>query len=201
MSEALIAAHREIAALAPYLHLPIQSGSDRMLAAMNRKHRAATISTSSRACAGRGRTSRCRPISSSAIPARATRISMQTLAVVREVGFASAYAFKYSPRPGTPAAEMPSQIDEATKTRAARRAAGAARSAAAGLQSRRGRAPAGGAVREPGASSRSTRRPLALYAGRRRRRRGVADRRPGGASKSSAVGPNSLIGRIVAPPS
>ena len=74
MDDALIAAHRDLPELMPFLHLPVQSGSDRMLAAMNRRHTAdqyrRTVERLRRA-----RTWRCPPISSSAFPARATRIS------------------------------------------------------------------------------------------------------------------------------
>ena len=117
MSDDLIAAHRDIPTLAPYLHLPVQSGSDSVLKSMNRRHRVAEyldIVASVRAA---------RPdiaFSSDFIvgyPGETDADFDQTLALVRAVGFASAYAFKYSPRPGTPAAEMSSQIDEATKAR------------------------------------------------------------------------------------
>ena len=102
-----------------------------------------------------------------------------TLALIRAVGFASSYAFKYSARPGTPAAEAPGQIGAATKDRAARPPSGAARGAAAGVQ------PGGvgrrldGSVREARPPRRPGDRPLALYAGGVRRRAAVADRRHG----------------------
>ena len=125
MSEDLIRAHAEIDALAPYLHLPVQSGSDRILAAMNRRQRrASNISKSSRACGARGPTSRSPRISSSAFPARPTPISRPRSHLVREVGFASAYAFKYSPRPGTPAADAEEQVAPRGQDRAARASAG-----------------------------------------------------------------------------
>jgi tRNA-2-methylthio-N6-dimethylallyladenosine synthase len=116
MSESLIAAHRDIEALAPYLHLPIQSGSDRILAAMNRKHSLADYLD----IVARAR--RARPdiaLSSDFIvgfPGESDADFAATLAVVREVGYASAYAFKYSPRPGTPAAELDDPIDDAVKS-------------------------------------------------------------------------------------
>jgi tRNA-2-methylthio-N6-dimethylallyladenosine synthase len=116
MSESLIAAHRDIEALAPYLHLPIQSGSDRILAAMNRKHSVADYLD----IVARAR--RARPdiaLSSDFIvgfPGESDADFATTLAVVREVGYASAYAFKYSPRPGTPAAELDDPIDNALKS-------------------------------------------------------------------------------------
>ena len=115
MSEALIAAHRDNPKLAPYLHLPIQAGSDRVLAAMNRKHRARDYLDVVQ------RVRRARPdiaLSSDFIvgfPGESDAEFRETLAIVAEVGFASAYAFKYSPRPGTPAAELDGQLDEAVK--------------------------------------------------------------------------------------
>ena len=116
MSDALIAAHRDNPKLAPYLHLPIQAGSDRILAAMNRKHRARDYLDIV------ARVRRARPdiaLSSDFIvgfPGETDADFRDTLAVVREVGFASAYAFTYSPRPGTPAADRDGQVDDAVKT-------------------------------------------------------------------------------------
>jgi tRNA-2-methylthio-N6-dimethylallyladenosine synthase len=115
MGEDLIRAHRDIPALAPYLHLPIQSGSDRILAAMNRRHSARDYLDLV------ARVRRARPdiaLSSDFIvgfPGESDADFAATLALVREVGFASSYAFKYSARPGTPAAGEEGQIDEATK--------------------------------------------------------------------------------------
>ncbi len=115
MGEDLIRAHRDVSALAPYLHLPIQSGSDRILAAMNRRH---TVRDYLDIIA---RARQARPdiaLSSDFIvgfPGENEADFEATLALVREVGFASSYAFKYSPRPGTPAAEQGDQIDEETK--------------------------------------------------------------------------------------
>ena len=117
MGDDLIRAHVEIEALAPYLHLPVQSGSDRILAAMNRRHRVRDYLDVV------ARVRRARPdiaFSSDFIvgfPGETDADFEATLALAREVGFASAYAFKYSPRPGTPAAEAAGQIDGATKAR------------------------------------------------------------------------------------
>ena len=117
MGEDLIQAHRDVPALAPYLHLPIQSGSDAVLKSMNRGHRAADyLDIVARVRAARPDIA----FSSDFIvgyPGETDADFERTLALVRTVGFASAYAFKYSPRPGTPAAEMPGQVDEATKAR------------------------------------------------------------------------------------
>ena len=115
MDEGLIAAHRDVPALMPFLHLPVQSGSDRILAAMNRRHRAEDY------LALVARLRAARPdlaLSSDFIvgyPGERDEDFEATLALVRQVGFAQAYAFKYSPRPGTPAASAPDQVDEAVK--------------------------------------------------------------------------------------
>jgi tRNA-2-methylthio-N6-dimethylallyladenosine synthase len=115
MSDDLIAAHRDIEALAPYLHLPVQSGSDRILASMNRRHRVADyIDIVTRARAARPDIA----LSSDFIvgyPGESEADFGATLDLARKVGYASSYAFKYSPRPGTPAAEMEGQVDEAAK--------------------------------------------------------------------------------------
>ncbi len=113
MDEALIAAHADIRALAPYLHLPVQSGSDRILAAMNRRHDAAAYLDTV------AKVRRARPdiaFSSDFIvgfPGETEADFEATLALVREVKFASAFAFKYSPRPGTPAADAAEQVPAA----------------------------------------------------------------------------------------
>jgi tRNA-2-methylthio-N6-dimethylallyladenosine synthase len=117
MSEDLIQAHRDVPALPPYLHLPVQSGSDDVLKSMKRRHRAAGYLD----IIGRVRAARPDIAFSSdfivGYPGETDADFDQTLALVSAVGFASAYAFKFSPRPGTPAAEMPRQVDEATKAR------------------------------------------------------------------------------------
>ncbi len=117
MDDALIAAHGDLTSLMPFLHLPVQSGSDRVLAAMNRRHPAADF----RRIVGRLRA--VRPdiaLSSDFIvghPGETAADFAATLALVREVGFAQAYSFKYSRRPGTPAAEAPGQVPEVEKDR------------------------------------------------------------------------------------
>ena len=117
MSEDLIEAHRDVPALAPYLHLPVQSGSDKVLKSMNRRHCVADyLDVVARVRAARPDIA----FSSDFIvgyPGETDADFDQTLALVSAVGFASSYAFKYSPRPGTPAAEMSGQVDEATKAR------------------------------------------------------------------------------------
>ena len=114
VDDSLIAAHRDLPALMPYLHLPVQSGSDRILAAMNRRHTAAdyhrTIEKFRSACPDMA-------FSSDFIvgfPSETDEDFAATLALVAQIGYASAYSFKYSPRPGTPAAEMEGMIDAAT---------------------------------------------------------------------------------------
>jgi tRNA-2-methylthio-N6-dimethylallyladenosine synthase len=110
MGDDLIAAHGEVEKLMPYLHLPVQSGSDRMLEAMNRQH------TRGDYLKLVGRIRAARPdiaLSSDFIvgfPGETDEDFADTLALVREVGFAQAYSFKYSPRPGTPAASARKQI-------------------------------------------------------------------------------------------
>src|SRR3954470_24877192 len=102
----LIAAHRELAALMPFVHLPVQSGSDRILAAMNRKH---TVDDYRRVI-DRFREARQDIAFSSdfivGFPGETEEDFAGTLALVTQIGYAGAYSFKYSPRRGTPAAEM-----------------------------------------------------------------------------------------------
>jgi len=110
MDEELIAAHRDEPKLMPFLHLPVQSGSDRILAAMNRRHRAADyLRIVERLRAAR----RDLALSSDFIvgfPGENEEDFAATLDLVRQVGFAGAYAFKYSARPGTPAAAKEGQV-------------------------------------------------------------------------------------------
>ncbi|MBL8587426.1 MAG: tRNA (N6-isopentenyl adenosine(37)-C2)-methylthiotransferase MiaB, partial [Methylobacteriaceae bacterium] len=113
MDAALIAAHADCAALAPFLHLPVQSGSDRILAAMNRRHDVARY----RAIVAEIRAARPDIALSSdfivGFPGETEEDFAATLALIEEIGFAAAFSFKYSPRPGTPGAEMDGQVDEA----------------------------------------------------------------------------------------
>jgi tRNA-2-methylthio-N6-dimethylallyladenosine synthase len=110
MSDALIAAHGEIDKLMPYLHLPVQSGSNRILKAMNRSHTTETyLATLDRMRAVRPDIA----LSGDFIvgfPGETEEDFSATLRLVDAVGYASAYSFKYSPRPGTPAASMEDQI-------------------------------------------------------------------------------------------
>jgi tRNA-2-methylthio-N6-dimethylallyladenosine synthase len=106
MTDELIAAHGEVDKLMPYLHLPVQSGSDRILKAMNRSHSAESyLKTLEKVRSARPDIA----ISGDFIvgfPGETGEDFDQTLAIVDAVGYASAYSFKYSARPGTPAAVM-----------------------------------------------------------------------------------------------
>jgi len=110
MTEALIAAHGEVDKLMPYLHLPVQSGSDRILKAMNRSHSAQSyLKIMDRMRAARPDIA----LSGDFIvgfPGESDEDFDATLRIVDEVRYASAYSFKYSARPGTPAAAMEGQI-------------------------------------------------------------------------------------------
>jgi len=111
----LIAAHRDVPQLMPFLHLPVQSGSDRILAAMNRKHTADDY----RRIVDRLRAARPDlQLSSDFIvgfPGETDADFDATLTLVRETVFAQAFSFKYSRRPGTPGASMPKQMAESVK--------------------------------------------------------------------------------------
>ena len=111
----LAEAHRDVAEVMPYVHLPVQAGSDSVLRSMNRRHTAAEY---------RGAVELLRAarpdiaLSGDFIvgfPGETEADFEATLELVREVGYAQAYSFKYSARPGTPAADMPGQVPEAEK--------------------------------------------------------------------------------------
>jgi tRNA-2-methylthio-N6-dimethylallyladenosine synthase len=114
VDDALIEAHRDIPAVMPFVHLPVQSGSDRILAAMNRKHTAADY------CRVIDRFRHAREdiaFSSDFIvgfPTESEEDFAATLALVAQIGYAGAYSFKYSPRPGTPAADMRETVTTTT---------------------------------------------------------------------------------------
>ncbi|HUV33007.1 MAG TPA: tRNA (N6-isopentenyl adenosine(37)-C2)-methylthiotransferase MiaB, partial [Devosiaceae bacterium] len=116
MDETLLAAHRDLDALMPYLHLPVQSGSDRILKAMNRRHTvAAYLETIEKIRAARPGIA----LSGDFIvgfPGETDADFQATLEIVDTVGYASAFSFKYSPRPGTPGAEMEDQVPDPVKT-------------------------------------------------------------------------------------
>jgi tRNA-2-methylthio-N6-dimethylallyladenosine synthase len=113
VDETLIEAHRDLAALMPFVHLPVQSGSDRILSAMNRKHTVADY----RRVIDRFRDARQDIAFSSdfivGFPGETEEDFAATLALVTQIGYAGAYSFKYSPRPGTPAADMQETVSAA----------------------------------------------------------------------------------------
>jgi tRNA-2-methylthio-N6-dimethylallyladenosine synthase len=115
MTDGLIAAHRDLDALMPYLHLPVQVGSDRILKAMNRRHTAAQYMNVIQ------RILNARPDMALSgdflvgFPGETEDDIRQTLRIVEAVGYASAFSFKYSIRPGTPGATMAGQVPEEVK--------------------------------------------------------------------------------------
>ena len=116
MDDELLQAHADLPQLMPYLHLPVQSGSDRILKAMNRRHSAAEYLRSIE------KIRKKRPDIAMAsdfivgFPGETDEDFRQTMALVQEVNYAQAYSFKYSPRPGTPAAEREDQVPEELRT-------------------------------------------------------------------------------------
>jgi tRNA-2-methylthio-N6-dimethylallyladenosine synthase len=115
VDDSLIAAHRDIPALMPQLHLPVQSGSDRILTAMNRRHGAADYLR----VIDRLRKARSDLAFSSdfivGFPSETEQDFRDTLRIVDAVGYATAFSFKYSARPGTPAADRADQVPEPEK--------------------------------------------------------------------------------------
>jgi len=115
MSDDLYAAHRDLPQLMPYLHLPFQAGSDHILHRMNRRHTADDY----RRAIDRLRAARPDIALSTDIivgfPGESDADFEATMALVREIGFAGAFSFKYSSRPGTPASEMDGQVPEDIK--------------------------------------------------------------------------------------
>ncbi len=115
VDDSLIAAHRDVPELMPFLHLPVQSGSNLVLRAMNRRHTADDYRRTVE------KLRRARPdlaLSSDFIvgfPGESAADFRDTLDLVREIGFAQAFSFKYSPRPGTPAASEADQVPEPVK--------------------------------------------------------------------------------------
>jgi tRNA-2-methylthio-N6-dimethylallyladenosine synthase len=113
VDQTLIDAHRDLPALMPFVHLPVQSGSDRILAAMNRKHTADDY----RRVIDRFRAVRQDIAFSSdfivGFPGESSEDFAATLALVTQIGYAGAYSFKYSPRPGTPAADLQETVSAA----------------------------------------------------------------------------------------
>jgi tRNA-2-methylthio-N6-dimethylallyladenosine synthase len=116
VDDGLVAAHRDVPQLMPFLHLPVQSGSDRVLTAMNRRHRVKDY----RRIVERLRAARPDLALSTDLivgfPGETEADFRATLDLVGEICFAQAFSFKYSPRPGTPAATMPDQVPDRVKT-------------------------------------------------------------------------------------
>jgi tRNA-2-methylthio-N6-dimethylallyladenosine synthase len=113
VDDSLIEAHRDLAPLMPFVHLPVQSGSDRILAAMNRKH---TVKDYLNVVERFRRARQDIAFSSDFIvgfPGESAEDFSATLALVMQIGYAAAYSFKYSPRPGTPAADMREMVSAA----------------------------------------------------------------------------------------
>ncbi|MBI2707093.1 MAG: tRNA (N6-isopentenyl adenosine(37)-C2)-methylthiotransferase MiaB [Proteobacteria bacterium] len=115
MDEELMEAHRDVPQVMPFLHLPVQSGSDRILEAMNRKHTAKHYLD----CIEKLRTYRPDIALSSdfivGFPGETEEDFKKTLSLVQEVGYSQSYSFKYSPRPGTPGALMDDQVPDDIK--------------------------------------------------------------------------------------
>ena len=115
MDDDLIAAHAEVPQLMPFLHLPVQSGSDRVLEAMNRQHKARLYYE----IVDRLRAARSDMALSSdfivGFPGESETDFAATMKLVEEIGFAQAYSFNYSIRPGTPGAAMENQVPEDVK--------------------------------------------------------------------------------------
>jgi tRNA-2-methylthio-N6-dimethylallyladenosine synthase len=116
VDDSLIAAHRDLSQLMPQLHLPVQSGSDRILAAMNRRH----TRDDYRRVVDRLRAAQPKLALTSdfivGFPGESDRDFDDTMRLIEETGFAGSFSFKYSPRPGTPAADMDEQIPEDVKS-------------------------------------------------------------------------------------
>jgi tRNA-2-methylthio-N6-dimethylallyladenosine synthase len=115
VEDSLIAAHRDLPQLMPQLHLPVQSGSDAILAAMNRRHTRGDYLR----IIDRFRDARPEMAFSSdfivGFPGEDEHDFAETMSLLQDVQFASAFSFKYSPRPGTPAAELDDQVPETIK--------------------------------------------------------------------------------------
>jgi len=116
MDDDLIAAHRDLPTLMPQLHLPVQSGSDRILAAMNRRHtRDDYLNVVARLRDARGDLA----LTSDFIvgfPGETESDFAATVSLIGDIGYSGAFSFKYSPRPGTPGADMQDQVAEDVKS-------------------------------------------------------------------------------------
>ncbi len=155
MDDDLIAAHRDDPKLMPYLHLPVQSGSDRVLEAMNRQH----TGDDYRRLVDRIRAARPDIALPSdfivGFPGESEADFEATLRLVREVGYATAFSFKYSRRPGTPASTMRKQVPEEVKAERLAALQKLLAGAATWLRRPADRQDPAGAVRENRAASRA----------------------------------------------
>jgi tRNA-2-methylthio-N6-dimethylallyladenosine synthase len=116
MDDRLIEAHRDLRKLMPYLHLPVQAGSDRILKAMNRRHTAADyIALVDRIRAARPDIALSGDFITG-FPGETDEDFEATMRLVERVRYAQAYSFKYSSRPGTPGADLPDHVPEAVKS-------------------------------------------------------------------------------------
>ena len=113
VEDSLIEAHRDLPELMPYVHLPVQSGSDRILGLMNRKHTAKDYLEVIERFRGARQDIAFTSDFIVGFPGETEEDFQATLALVTQIGYAGAYSFKYSPRPGTPAAEMPGTVSAA----------------------------------------------------------------------------------------
>lgn len=115
VNDDLIACHRDLKQLMPYLHLPVQSGSDRVLKAMNRRHTRGDYLTVVEKLLNANPDLRMSSDFIVGFPGETDDDFNQTLSLVKEVGYIQAFSFKYSRRAGTPAALMPNQVEENVK--------------------------------------------------------------------------------------
>ena len=176
MDDDLIAAHAELPALMPYVHLPVQSGSDRILAAMNRKHsRDDYLRVIERLRAG-ARRSRLHVRLHRGLPGETEVDFCETLSLIDDVGFAGAYSFMYSARPGTPAADMDDQVLQEEKSERLQRLQAVDHASPARLQRRLCRPRHRRAAGKARQAARTARRPLAISAGGAGHGAGNADR-------------------------
>jgi MiaB/RimO family radical SAM methylthiotransferase len=175
----LVGAHGELEALCPHVHLPVQSGSDAVLAAMRRRYGAADV----RRLADRLRAARPDLVLTTDLivgfPGETDADFEATLALVRDAAFVDGFSFKYSPRPGTAAAALADRVPARRRPGAPRGAAGAAPAADPRLPPEPGREPGGGPRRgaQPARAPARRARPLAPCGEPRRRR--VPGRRAG----------------------
>ena len=116
VDDSLIAVHRDLPELMPQLHLPVQSGSDRILEAMNRRHTRDDYLRLIERLRGAQPSLAFTSDFIVGFPGETDRDFADTMALIAEVGFSGAFSFKYSPRPGTPAAEMEGQLPDAVMT-------------------------------------------------------------------------------------